>query len=222
MEIQELKIYTQSLLRQIDFYSKKIGLDVIDMSENQAVFQVGKSKLRMIKSERFHPYHFAINIPCNKEIEALEWLRKRVEILTDGIREIQDFKSWNAKAVYFYDPDHNIVEFIARKNLKNERQTDFDAASLLEISEIGMPVSDIETAFNTLYTIANVEKYDGGFESFCAIGDEHGLFICINKQIKSWFPIGDKANSADFEIKFREQGGRHEIAFVNGEIRELG
>jgi len=120
MKIKDLKIYSKNLSQQIDFYSNTIGLKVIENSEKRAVFQVGNSRITFEENEKFLPYHFAINIPCNKEDEALSWLKERVEILKDEQNEIQDFDFWNAKAIYFYDSDKNIIEFIARKNMKNE------------------------------------------------------------------------------------------------------
>jgi len=219
MEIKELKIDSKNLEKQIDFYSNKIGLDLIEKSEIEAIFQVGKSKLKLVKSEVSFPYHFAINIPSNKEDEALKWLKARVEIFKDGKNEIQDFDFWNAKAIYFYDLDKNIVELIARKNLKNESQLNFGINSLLEISEIGMPVNDIEKVFNKLKEISNLEQFDGGFERFCAIGDENGLFICINKNVKDWFPTGDKAYSSEFEIKFEHNNQEFGLEFMNEDIK---
>lgn len=219
MEIKELKIDSKNLERQIDFYSNKIGLDLIEKSEIEAIFQVGKSKLKLVKSEVSFPYHFAINIPSNKEDEALKWLKARVEILKDGKNEIQDFDFWNAKAIYFYDLDKNIIEFIARKNLKNDSQLNFGINSLLEISEIGMPVNDIEKTFNKLKEISNISIFDGGFERFCAIGDENGLFICINKNVKDWFPTGDKAYSSEFEIKFEHNNQEFGLEFMNEDIK---
>jgi catechol-2,3-dioxygenase len=221
MKIKELKIYTQNLREQIDFYSNLIGLKLIETSENEVQFMVGRSILKIVQSEKFKPYHFAINIPCNKENEALKWLKKRVKILKDGNTEIQDFDFWNAKAIYFYDIDKNIVELIARKNMKNESKEEFSVNSLLEISEIGMPVSDIEKAYTSLKKTTNIEVFDGGFERFCAIGNEIGLFICINKKIKDWFPTGDKAHSSEFEIKINEDGAEYELEFVNEEIKAV-
>jgi len=221
MNIKELKIYTQNLASQVDFYSNVIGLAMMEHSNNQVIFQVGKSRIRIVRNDTFQPYHFAINIPSNKEKEALEWLKKRVEILKDDKTEIQDFDFWNAKAIYFYDPDKNIVEFIARKNMENESKAKFSVNSLLEISEIGMPVDNIEPIFQTLNRITNIEIFDGGFERFCAIGDENGLFICINKQTKDWFPTGDKAYSAEFEIRLMENGHEYELEFVNEEIKTI-
>jgi len=219
MKITELKIFTQNLTNQFKFYSEILGLDVIDYSDEKMTFQIGSSRIQLVKSNRFKPYHFAINIPNNKETEALKWLKNRVEILKDGKSEIQDFDFWNAKAIYFYDADKNIVEFIARKNMQNGSDQDFSVKSLLEISEIGMPVNDIEPIFKSINKITDIEMFDGGFERFCAIGDENGLFICINKHLKDWFPTGDSAYSSDFEIKIIEHGREYKLEFRNQVIK---
>lgn len=219
MRINELKIYSSKFDTQVAFYSEIIGLDLIEQTDFEAKFQIGKSILILNKSDRFQPYHFAINIPANKENEALDWLKQRVEILRDGDTEILDFEGWNAKAVYFYDEDKNIVEFIARKNLKNENYGKFNSKSLLEISEIGVPVNDIESAYNSLTEIVDIRKYDGGFESFFAAGDENGLFIFVNKNVKDWIPTGDKACSSEFELNFQENGIEYKLEFKNGKIK---
>lgn len=222
MEIKELKIYAQNLSKQVDFYSKKLGFELLYSSNVDAIFKIGKSKLKIVESNLFQPYHFAINIPCNKDNEALEWLKQRVEVFNTDNVEIHDFDFWNAKAIYFYDAEKNIVEFIARKNLNNQSQENFTVNSLLEISEIGIPVNNnIEKTFDALKKIAPFEIYDGGFEKFCAIGDENGLFICIDKNIKKWFPIGDKANYSEFQIKFENNGQKYALEFINGEIKEM-
>ena len=101
MQIKELKIYTKSLEDQFNFYSKIIGLKVIDHSENNITFHIGNSRIQIVKSDISHPYHLAINIPCNREHEALKWLKERVEILKVGLDEIQDFRSWNARPFIF-------------------------------------------------------------------------------------------------------------------------
>lgn len=221
MKIKSLKLNTQAFDAQVAFYSEVMGLQLISKSEDQAVFELGASQLIFKKSEAFQPYHFAINIPGNMEQEALSWLKKRVTILKDGDNEIQNFESWNAKAIYFYDKDRNIVEFIARRNLRNEYKGKFDRNCLLEISEIGIATDNIKTVYNSLSKIVPLEKYDGGWERFCAFGDEKGLLICINKRIKSWFPTGDKANASDFEIEFQENEINYKLEFKNEQIYAL-
>ena len=117
MQIKELKIYSSKIKDQAEFYSKVLGLNIISFSEENVSLELGKSILSIEFKPETTPYHFAVNIPANKEVEALEWLKSRVEILKDGVNEIQDFDFWNAKAIYFYDKDKNIVELISRKNL---------------------------------------------------------------------------------------------------------
>lgn len=122
----------------------------------------------------------------------MQWLKSRITILKDEQDEIIDFRAWNAKAIYFYDQDKNIVELIARKNLKNESDQNFGPEQFLEISEIGVPTRDIESEFSILRNAMGIEIYDGGFGNFCAIGDENGLFICINKDHKNGIPLMTK------------------------------
>ena len=120
--------------------------------------------------------------------------------------------------MYFYDKDHNIVELIARKNLKNESDSAFDQNSFLEISEIGIPVKDIKPVFNRLNTTCGLDVFDGNFERFCAIGDDSGLFICVNKLVKDWFPTNDKAYSSDFIAIITEKGKTFLIKFYDEKI----
>lgn len=206
---------------QVDFYSHVLGVKMIKRSDENVFFEFGKSILNIEFRPETTPYHFAINIPANKEDEALEWLKSKVEILRDGINEIQDFDSWNAKAIYFYDKDKNIVELIARKNLNNSSTQKFDTNQFLEISEIGIPTLDIQKEFDQLTSLTGIEIFDGSFERFCAIGDENGLFICINKNVKDWFPTNDKAVSSEFEMRLIEKGNEYRIEYKNEEIKEV-
>jgi catechol-2,3-dioxygenase len=221
MEIKELKIYSSKIKEQADFYSKVLGLTVIKLTEDNVLLEFGKSILNIEFKAETTPYHFAINIPSNKEYEALEWLKSRVGILKEEGNEIQDFDFWNAKAIYFYDKDKNIVELIARKNLNNLSNQKFDSNQFLQISEIGLPTLNIENEFKQLKSLTGIEIFDGGFERFCAIGDENGLFICINKKVKYWYPTNDKAFSSEFEIKLLEKGNEYRIAYKNKKIKAV-
>ena len=116
MKIKELVLFTGNIDKQRDFYSGTLELkEIKSVSCDEVSYKIGDSVLKFIQKNQATPYHFAINIYSNKEQEALLWLKERVLILKDGEYEIQNFESWNAKAIYFYDEDKNIVEFIARK-----------------------------------------------------------------------------------------------------------
>jgi hypothetical protein len=86
---------------------------------------------------------------------------------------------------------------------------------ILEISEIGIPVDNIQRAHKLLSLHGELDIYDGGFQRFCAIGDAHGLFICIDKNVKDWFPTHDIAFSSDFKLIFESKQQKYELLFLS-------
>ena len=221
MRINELIIYTSKLDSQVKFYETRLKLTCIEQTEKRATFQIGDSLLTFESRKDATPYHFAINIPSHKEREALEWLKDRVEILKEEDIEIHDFNFWNAMAMYFYDADKNIVELISRRNLNNETTLPFDSNQLLCISEIGLATVDIEEKFKQLNELSNIESFSGSFERFLAAGDDHGLFIIVDKRTKDWFPTGDEAYTSDFELDFSSKEKNCRIRFENDKLFDL-
>ncbi len=216
MKIKELIIYTDKLNEQLDFYVDVLELQLFNRTSQSGSLKIGSSILTFKCKEIVRPYHFAFNIPSNKENEALVWLKKRVKVLSFEGNEIADFKNWNAKAIYFYDEDSNIVEFISRKDLKNYNKANFSSKSILNISEIGMATSQIEKTYHKLNGIQEIDVFDGNFERFCAVGNDEGMFILVNPKKKKWFPTDDEAFTSDFRIK-----GDYNFEFVNGKINQI-
>lgn len=217
MKIKQLILYTWHLEEQTTFYKDVLGFPMLEKTDNHVSFQIGTSVLSFHYREISTPYHFAFNIPSNQEKEALMWLKQRVEILkNDENQELVDFSFWNAKAMYFYDIDKNIVEFIARKNTVAASNTPFRPQSISCISEIGVPVNNIERTFHHLNEIKKLPMYSGDLDRFCAAGDENGLFIIINKEKKKWYPTDDIAYSSYFRME-----GDYNIEFTNGKINKI-
>ncbi|QCX38654.1 VOC family protein [Aureibaculum algae] len=222
MLIKELQLYSSNLKAQADFYIKVLGVTCIARNDQYVSLQMGNSILTIVYKPEAKPYHFAITIPAHKEVEALAWLKARVVIEQEGSNEIIDFTAWNAKAMYFYDPDKNIVELIARNNLKNTVPEPFDTSQFLEISEIGVPTVTIEKVYTQLNAVTGIQIYDGSFDRFCAIGDERGLFICINPKVKDWFPTNDKAFASAFEIMVVEHQKTYRMQYEDEAFKLLG
>jgi len=214
MNIQKLTIYSSNSSALASFYTDVLGVILLEKTEDAIHLQIGKSLLIVKHQEKVSPSHFAINIPANKATEALTWLKTKVDILKNEGQEIQHFHHWNAEAMYFYDTDRNIVELIARKNLNNPSPEPFDARLFLELSEIGIVTKNIENTFKQLTENTETAIYFGNFNSFCAIGDEHGLFICVNKNY--WFPTKDRAYPADFKMEMLVKGKEYNIEFKGG------
>ena len=179
MKIKELTLYTSKLKEVESFYTDLLGIELLDSSQDSIKLKVGETNLIFEHSEQSMYYHFAINIPSYQIGDALNWIKSKTKVLPFHGDEIVDFKSWNAEALYFYDPAGNIVELIARKNLKIPSADNFDASSFQHISEIGLPVTDVKSSFNELKE-CGLSKFSGDYERFCAIGWETGLFITID------------------------------------------
>ena len=216
MKIKELTLFTQNLKSQIEFYSKGLEFEMINCDDASCSFNTGNSILTFKVQKGCKPYHFAFNIPSNKEDEALGWLKERVQLLSFEEKELMNFESWNAKAMYFYDPDMNIVEFIARKNLNINSNNTFSPKSILNISAMALASTNIKETIAILNSMSPIKKYSGDFERFCAIGNEDGLFILANPLLKKWFPTDDEIEQSDFKIK-----GDFNFEFKNGKFIEL-
>jgi hypothetical protein len=147
----------------------------------------------------------------------MEWLReKRIPLLkADGV-ELVRYKAWHATAMYFYDADRNIIEFIARRDLKADPGEPFAPGRIIGISEIGVAVTDIREAYSSLCQIGDIPVYDGTFDKFCAAGDPGGLLILIDREQKKWFPTDDPAFSSAFILR-----GDLSFEFKDGMIMSL-
>ncbi|MGH1386230.1 VOC family protein [Kordia sp.] len=213
MKINELTLFTTNLEAQQEFYTQVLEMPLVAASAGTFTIKVGASSLTFVKSERIYPAHFAIAISPNKIQQALEWTQQRTEILLCEGETVADFSNWNAEALYFYDIDGNIVEFISRKDTNNVSTDPFSTTDILSVCEIGIVSTHIETIYNQLNAMRPIAIYDGGFERFCAVGTSEGLFILVNNIKKKWFPTQEEAHPADFYIK-----GDYNFAFLNGTI----
>ena len=156
-------------------------------------------------------YHLAFNIPSNKIREAYEWLKERTDLLwiEDYKSHIADFKNWNAKSVYFLDPAGNIAEFIARADLNDVVDEPFLSKHIRSVSEIGLvfPEESFKQSIEKImkdHQLAYFAKQPP-LESFCAIGDDEGLFIIVPEN-RSWYPCKDKpAGIFPMQISFAIQ-----------------
>lgn len=217
MNFNKLTLYSNNLHEQQKFYLEKLDLKGTSSTDSLTI-KLPHGELEFKETHDFKPYHFAFTIPGSKISEALEWLKERVKILKNGSDEVVDFPAWNAESIYFYDADGNIVEFIARKNLPYDTEVPFDSHQLIEISEIGVATSDFEEKFKQLTAIPGVEKFGGGDAVFCAIGEETGLFILIDKNRKDWFPGNDKAFSANFTTLIGTSEGEFRVVYIDDKL----
>src|SRR5262249_18269098 len=144
--------------------------------------QAGKTQLTFTQAPVAGVYHFAFNIPENQFAAACDWLTVPRIKAKDG-RDTFFTESWNAHNVYFYDPADNILELIDRHTIANASTEPFSEKSLLNISEIGVAVEDV----NAFTANSTLPYYGSHVDEFAPVGSENGLLIVV-KIGRQWFP----------------------------------
>ena len=146
------------------------------------------------------PHHFAFHVA------ALEPWQRRFDT-----REVHDFSGWDgARAVYFRDPEQNIVEVLARPEPRPE----------LTIAEVGLPVEDVRAAVEALAKL-EIEPYRDWDDAFAPLGDADGLLIVVRVG-RGWFPYGVPAGTAAIRVtvtgvgtgELAVPGSRHRVVAV--------
>jgi len=221
MNVIYLELLTTNLQAQRDFYSDVLELPV-KLSDTRLEVKAGKTDLIFTRAQPdFNgAYHFAFNIPENQLPAAKEWITSRTPLLHDetGMNEFES-KSWNSHSVYFKDATGNVLEFIARHNLKNVVEGDFDSSQILNISEIGLPSEDVIAFAGELCSKLNLSVFEQEpSETFTPVGDDNGLFILPIKN-RIWIPnSGVPAKLLPVRVKGDTNGREWEVRGVPYEI----
>lgn len=215
MNLNNIEILTKELKATKDFYKNVLNLPVIECDFKSISIKIGLSRLKFVEClENEKPiYHFAFNIPENKLSEVIKWCENRIELIKkeDAVL-ITEFETWNANAVYFYDNNDNILEFIARKELNNSETETFNSKQIVNISEIGIVMDNPLEFGNQLiqnYGLNLFEKNKNS-EIFTAIGDDNGLLIIV-KTNRNWYPTETPAKSNWTKIELSNKNQSHTI-----------
>lgn len=219
MKIKTLKIYSQHIQSQVKFYRDELGFEIKNYSEKSFEVICGYSLLKFEYRENSKPYHIAFHIPDSQEEEAMNWLEKLLPVLGYNDEKIIDFSNWGAKSVYFYDAEENIIEFISRRDFSKPESAIFDPQQIVGIAEIGLATTNVKPVFEKLKLDCELNKYDGDLEKFCAVGEDSGLIIVIDKNKKNWFPTGDKAFTTDFILEFTHKNKDFRVSFEDDQIQ---
>ncbi len=123
-------------------------------------------------------HHFAFHTA------SLEPWQQRLDVT-----EEHDFSGWDrARAVYFRDPEENVVELLARQEPRPE----------LALAEVGLPVEDVHAAVATLAELG-LEPYRDWDENFAPLGNADGLLIVVPSG-RGWLPYDVPSGTAPVEV----------------------
>lgn len=214
MKIKEIYLFSDDLKATELFYREVLGIRRFGKEKNSLSFFTGSTKLTFHRSEKLKPvYHLAFDIPHNQIDEALEWLRKRTAIVPVSDTEtIADFTNWDARSIYFYDNNGNILELICRFALDNHSEKPFDSSSILHVSEIGMVTDHVPGLCEQIRTQYKLPIFarQQPTEKFAAIGDDEGLFIVVDSH-REWCPTQQKSNPFPIKVVFDAPIGSNQV-----------
>ncbi len=218
MEIKELNIFSNKIEEQEAFYKNVLGFPCSKFLDSRFEIKAGATKLIFEKSTQGFFYHFAFLIPTGSLLAAIDYLEeKSIELLPLNGDKIIHFDT--GQAIYFFDKDGNIVEFIERPTLNYPSRQDFEITSIIKLNEIGLPVLDPQKMHEKLirefgiHAINNVPCND----RFCWSGDFNGAIIVI-KEYRNWLPTQKPGRINDFSINYTDAGEEYHLTFVNNEI----
>jgi hypothetical protein len=174
------------------FYHDSLGLRVLDEQRDRLAIRAGGTTITFVtaRADAGKPfYHFAFNIPENKVLAAHKWQKERTPLLPipKNLRDpkypddVVDYSHWNAHSIFFFDPAGNVVEYIARHDLKNAAGGGFSSDDILYASEIAFVVDDVAATAAKLKEVAGVGLYKGASDQFAAVGDERGLLLVMKR-----------------------------------------
>lgn len=224
MKFTEVKLNTHRFEAMKGFYSSLLGLNILQDQPSKLSIQAGETNLVFHEALQAEDpfYHFAFTIPTNKLAEAKQWLSRRgIQLFSKDGKDEFPFENWNADAVYFYDPDGNLVEFIAHHTLDNAAEDPFGPNEILRISEIGLSVDNVPEVTRKLNETFQINPWRGGGEQFAPVGDVEGLLIVVDKN-RPWFPDGRLPAQWETSVSFKGWASA-KISIQNGlyEIRSI-
>jgi hypothetical protein len=157
-------------------------------SEDAAAVRVGVSSLVFEPGAR-SPQHIAFRIPSAAYADALAWLGSCVALLpaAGGGHEFA-FPDWNADAMYFRDPDGNVLELLAHHDLPEPYDPPFGPGTMLGVCEVGVPVDDMGAFLVWLEGRTGARRWSGDGVTFAAAGDKRGSLIVVPRG-RPWHPV---------------------------------
>jgi len=221
VNITRLELLSADLGAERDFYADVLDLPVT-LTPSALEVKAGATDLvfKQARSDFDGVYHFAFNIPENQFQASKEWISSRVSLLrTRNGQEEFPSESWNSDSVYFKDAAGNVLEFIARHNLKNAVDNDFGSEQILNVSEIGLPSEDVVGLANELCTKLDLSVFmQEPNENFTPVGDDNGLFILPVKN-RIWIPnSGAPAKLLPVSVRGNTNGRQWKVRGVPYEI----
>lgn len=220
------------------FWRDVMGFEVIDtVSDNIFEVKIGFNSITFINnsgaqdtSSSVTPkYQFTIAIPSNQIENCYAWLLDADSTNASKVAEPAKFwidaetgsviyrrNQYNSQSIYIKDAGNNIVEILARHDLNNTAEGEFNRGMFLGITEVGVVSRDLRKAAEDLKAAYGVEEVVGSSNSYKPLGGPTGL-LKLNIEGKIWTPTENEiAVSYPMTIRVRADSSIQPITFASG------
>jgi catechol 2,3-dioxygenase-like lactoylglutathione lyase family enzyme len=215
VKIQKLSLQSHDLASLKPFYCDVLGFPLLSSSAEAFSIQCGQSVLEFVQGPKAY-YHFAYNVYPDQILSIEAWLAARgIPLLPFEDERIVQFPNWDAEAIYFYDPVGNILEFIARRCLPQRGNPTFSIDETIGICEIGFANYAMDTVPEQLQAVLGLPIFGASRPNFCALGDDHGLFILVDAADKLWIPNMEPALPFPFQATIGAKGKSWQVLWDN-------
>ncbi len=207
MKLREVTLDGRDLPSLHEFYAGDLALPVVRRTADALTFQAGATALTFRRAERSASYHFAFNVHPARFERARAIVAAITPLLHDADgQEIFDFRSWDARACYFYDPAGNVVEIIARRDLAS--LPIHPEPAILSVGELGLVADDVPALAARITRDLGLPVYrESSGETFAALGDAEGLLI-LSQRGRIWYPDTGKASAPAPVVCVLQHGGQ--------------
>ncbi|MFJ5765964.1 VOC family protein [Lysinibacillus sp. NPDC093210] len=199
MKISKMKLYAHDLHKMKAFYCDILGFELLEEAEHFFEIAAGESVIQFetLDASVAKQYHFALNIPSNLFQQAKKWAQARVDLLRLDEQDEVYFKTLDANSCYFYDPEDNVIEFIARHGINPSVNTDaFSIKHVLNIAEINLTTDAIHAVADRLkeYGITPLKGEEIRTDALTFMGNyEDGVHLLIGPSERIWYFSTKKA-----------------------------
>lgn len=218
----ELTLFSPDPQTLGSFYGDILGLPTEDAADGSVSVRAGESLLRLLPEQsragaadagapsrpvaarrRYPAYHFAFFGPVNGCRGAFRWLAERVEMLTIGADDGEVFRfPWiNAEAVYFADPEGNVLEILCPSDAGEDTPELVSPEAVTGICEMGLPDPDPAGVVERLEAEAGLPLWNGNRERFAMIGHLGASLIVVPSTTgRLWLSSEQPCVPAPFEL----------------------
>jgi hypothetical protein len=236
-EIIDVQMRSNNFVNNKRFWSKVMGFDVDSVAPNSFKVNIGFNSVTFINnsgaldtSSSVTPkYQFTISIPSNQIENCYSWLLDADSSNSSKIAEPAKFwidaesgaaiyrrNQYNSQSIYIKDAGNNIIEILARHDLNNTAEGEFNRGMFLGITEVGVVSRDLRKSAEALKAAYGVEEVVGSSNSYKPMGGPMGL-LKLNIEGKIWTPTENEiAVGYPMTIRVRKDSTTAPIEFAPG------